>query len=133
MDSGQAPHVAAMIQLALRHKRALKKAGGNYFDRSTVANKQWWRLHSQALVEQDPPLTGAALTARCQAHCNKAHLTMMEFLARSMLKDPARQFPHYFAAIANKPDYHKVARATVELRNHVEVAVGASMSEDSPI
>ena len=114
-----------MIQLALRHKMGLQKAGGNNFDRSTVAIKQWWRLLSQELVKQDQTLTGAALSARCQAHYNKAHQTMMEFRARSMLKDPAVQFPHYFAAIANKPDCHKVARAADELKPQAAIAVGA--------
>ena len=53
----------------------------------------------------------------------------MEFRSRSILKDLAIQFQHYFAAIANKPDYHKVARAADEQKSHAEVAVGASMSD----
>ena len=107
----------SMIQLALRHQSAFKKAVDNYFDRRIVNMKEWWRLHAQELLEQDPTLTGAALTARCQAHYNKAHQTMMEFRARSMLKDPTAQFPHYFAAMTNTPDYSKVVRAADELRS----------------
>ena len=58
---------------------------------------------------------GVDLTKRCHAHCNRAHQTMLEHRALAMMNDPAARFPNYFAAIANKPDYRKVARAAGEL------------------
>ena len=50
-----------MVQLALRHQSALKIKGCNYFHRRTVQIKQWWQLHAQEILLQDPTFTGTAL------------------------------------------------------------------------
>ena len=60
--------------------------------------------------------------------------TMMEFRARSSVKDPANHFPTEFAAIANKPDYRRpVARAATGLGAIADVARSASTDSESAI
>ena len=108
-----------MIKLAVKHRNVLKSAGGNYFDRRTASIKAWWRVHAMELVEEDPTLTGADLTKRCQAHYNFAHQATPEHRARAMMNDPSAQFPNYFTATPNKPDYNRVARAAYELMPRV--------------
>ena len=123
-----------IVDVAVKHKRMLQKHGGNYFDRRIVAIKEWWRLHATELVERDPTMTGAALTTKCRAYYDRVHKTMIEFRARSCMKDPAIQFPAYFAAIANRFEYSRqVARAVTELGAIADVARSASSSSDSPI
>ena len=112
-----------MIDLAVKHAKDLRKQGGNYFDRRTASVQAWWRAHAMAMLERDPALTGADLTKRCQAHCNRAHQTMFEHRARSMMNDPAIQFPDYFKAIANEPDFERMAIRSEALRNRL---VGAA-------
>ena len=64
----------AMIQIALRHQSALKKLAA-----IICSTHALWQLHAQEIVDQDPTLTGADLTIRCQAHYNQAHQMIMEF------------------------------------------------------
>ena len=90
-----------MIDMAVRHKQQVKKQGRNYFDRKTVHIKQWRGVYSEELCDRDPALSGAAIIAKCHSYYDRAEKTMMDFRARSCMKDPAIQFPTYFAAIAN--------------------------------
>ena len=85
-----------MIKLAVLPARDLKQQRGNYFDRRTASVQAWWRVHAMEMLERDPTLTGADLMRGCQAHYNRAHQTMMEHRARSMMNDPAIQFPDFF-------------------------------------
>ena len=103
---------------AVEHVRDLNKCG-NYLDRRTVSVYAWCRVHAMEMLERDPALTGADLTSRCQAQYRRAHQTTMEHRARSMMNDPAIKFQDYFKAIANKPDFDRMAFSSEALRNRL--------------
>ena len=91
-----------LIQMAMQEYVGLINSNvPNYFNKNRHSVRAYYNARAQGFLKQDPTLTAAQLTARCQALYNASHQRMMDHRAQQFIQDPSVRFLDFWSPVAD--------------------------------